>query len=61
MSHFPDERLKLPFVCGHPAVDVAARTPLMLQSVLGIDAARIGSAFPGVARGDEPAAGSSEE
>jgi RNA polymerase sigma-70 factor (ECF subfamily) len=42
---FPDERLKLLFVCSHPAIDVAARTPLMLQTVLGIDAARIASAF----------------
>jgi RNA polymerase sigma factor (sigma-70 family) len=41
----PDERLKLLFVCAHPAIDVAARTPLMLQVVLGIDAARIASAF----------------
>src|SRR5436190_18953061 len=44
-EHFPDERLKLLFVCGHPAIDPAARTPLMLQTVLGIDAARIASAF----------------
>jgi RNA polymerase sigma-70 factor (ECF subfamily) len=42
---YPDERLKLLFVCAHPAIDVAARTPLMLQVVLGIDAARIASAF----------------
>lgn len=42
---FPDERLKLMFVCAHPAVDEAARTPLMLQTVLGLDAARIASAF----------------
>ncbi len=42
---FPDERLKLLFVCAHPAIDPAARTPLMLQTVLGVDAARIGSAF----------------
>jgi predicted RNA polymerase sigma factor len=42
---FPDERLKLLFVCAHPAIDVAARTPLMLQTVPGIDAARIASAF----------------
>lgn len=42
---FPDERLKLLFVCAHPAIDSAARTPLMLQAVLGIDAARIASAF----------------
>lgn len=44
-EHFPDERLKLLFVCAHPAIDVAARTPLMLQTVLGIDASRIASAF----------------
>lgn len=42
---FPDERLKLLFVCAHPAIDVGARTPLMLQAVLGLDAARIASAF----------------
>jgi RNA polymerase sigma-70 factor (ECF subfamily) len=42
---FPDERLKLLFVCAHPAIDAASRTPLMLQTVLGIDAARIASAF----------------
>ena len=44
-EHFPDERLKLLFVCAHPAIDPAARTPLMLQAVLGIDAARVASAF----------------
>lgn len=42
---FPDERLKLLFVCAHPAIDVAVRTPLMLQTVLGLDAARIAAAF----------------
>lgn len=42
---FPDERLKLLFVCAHPAIDAPARTPLMLQTVLGLDAARIASAF----------------
>ena len=42
---FPDERLKLLFVCAHPAIDIAARTPLMLQTVLGLDAVRIASAF----------------
>ena len=42
---FPDERLALLFVCAHPAIDEAARTPLMLQAVLGLDAARIASAF----------------
>jgi RNA polymerase sigma-70 factor (ECF subfamily) len=42
---FPDERLKLLFICAHPAINAAARTPLMLQAVLGLDAARIASAF----------------
>lgn len=42
---FPDERLRLMFVCAHPAIDEAARTALMLQTVLGLDAARIASAF----------------
>jgi RNA polymerase sigma-70 factor (ECF subfamily) len=42
---FPDERLKLLFVCTHPAIDEKARTPLMLQTVLGVDARRIASAF----------------
>ncbi len=42
---FPDERLKLLFVCAHPSIDEAVRTPLMLQTVLGLDAARIASAF----------------
>lgn len=45
MTVFPDERLKLLFVCAHPAIDASARTPLMLQVVLGLDAARIASAF----------------
>lgn len=44
-DRFPDERLKLLFVCAHPAIDAAVRTPLMLQTVLGLDAARIASAF----------------
>jgi RNA polymerase sigma-70 factor, ECF subfamily len=41
----PDRRLELLFVCAHPAIDPAAHTPLMLQTVLGLDAARIASAF----------------
>jgi predicted RNA polymerase sigma factor len=44
-TEFPDERLKLLFVCAHPAIDSAMHTPLMLQSVLGLDAARIAHAF----------------
>ncbi len=42
---FHDERLKLMFICAHPAIDEAARTPLMLQTILGLDAARIAAAF----------------
>ena len=44
-EHFPDERLKLLFVCAHPAIDPAMHTPLMLQAVLGLDAVRISGAF----------------
>jgi predicted RNA polymerase sigma factor len=40
-----DERLKLLFVCAHPAIDSAMHTSLMLQTVLGLDAARIAAAF----------------
>jgi predicted RNA polymerase sigma factor len=42
---FPDERLKLLFVCAHPAIDPSMHTPLMLQTVLGLDAVRIAHAF----------------
>ena len=42
---FPDERLKLLFVCAHPAIDPGMHTPLMLQTVLGLDAACIAHAF----------------
>ena len=41
----PDERLRLMFVCAHPAIDATVRCALMLQVVLGLDAARIASAF----------------
>jgi predicted RNA polymerase sigma factor len=44
-TEFPDERLKLLFVCAHPALDPAMHTPLMLQTVLGLDAARIAGTF----------------
>lgn len=43
--NFPDDRLKLLFVCAHPAIDPAVHTPLMLQTVLGLNAAQIASAF----------------
>jgi RNA polymerase sigma-70 factor (ECF subfamily) len=44
-NDIPDERLALMFACAHPAIDAAMRAPLMLQTVLGFDAAAIASAF----------------
>lgn len=40
-----DDRLKLLFVCAHPALDEGIRTPLMLQTVLGLEAEQIAKAF----------------
>jgi RNA polymerase sigma-70 factor, ECF subfamily len=42
---FPDSRLGLMLACAHPEVDAAARTPLMLQAVLGLSAERMAPAF----------------
>jgi RNA polymerase sigma-70 factor (ECF subfamily) len=41
----PDRRLELLFACAHPGIDAGVRAPLMLQTVLGFDAAAIASAF----------------
>lgn len=41
----PDERLSLMFACAHLAIDVRMRAPLILQTVLGFDAATIAQAF----------------
>ena len=41
----PDRRLALMFACAHPAIEEAIRAPLMLQTILGLDAAAIASAF----------------
>jgi RNA polymerase sigma-70 factor (ECF subfamily) len=41
----PDDRLLLMFACAHPAIDPAIRAPMILQTVLGFDAATIASAF----------------
>lgn len=41
----PDRRLALLFACAHPAIDPLVRAPLMLQAVLGLDAAQIAGAF----------------
>ena len=44
-SDIPDQRLALIFACAHPAIDPGIRAPLILQTVLGFDAATIASAF----------------
>jgi predicted RNA polymerase sigma factor len=44
-SPFGDKRLELMFVCAHPAIDPEAQPALMLQTVLGLDAARIAASF----------------
>jgi RNA polymerase sigma-70 factor (ECF subfamily) len=40
----PDARLRLMFVCAHPAIEASVRSALMLQTVLGVEAARIARA-----------------
>ncbi len=40
-----DRRLALMAACAHPAIDASVRSPLMLQTVLGLSAERIASAF----------------
>ena len=44
-ADIPDRRLALMFACAHPAIEEALRAPLILQCVLGFDAATTGSAF----------------
>lgn len=41
----PDKRIELLCVCAHPAIDPGIRTPLMLQTVLGLTAADIAAAY----------------
>ena len=41
----PDERLALIFMLCHPALDPAARVPLILQHIMGFTAIEIGRAF----------------
>ena len=45
LDAIPDRRLELMLVCAHPAIAANCRTPLMLQTVLGVDAAAIATAF----------------
>ncbi len=44
-GEIPDRRLELLFACAHPAIHPSVRTPLVLQVVLGFDAARVAQAF----------------
>ena len=44
-AEIPDERLSLMFACAHPAIEAGIRAPLILQTILGFDAATIASAF----------------
>jgi RNA polymerase sigma-70 factor, ECF subfamily len=44
-TQVPDDRLLLMFACAHPAIDPGIRAPMILQTVLGFDAATIASAF----------------
>jgi RNA polymerase sigma-70 factor (ECF subfamily) len=44
-ADIPDDRLALMFACAHPAIEPGIRAPLILQVILGFDAAAIASAF----------------
>ncbi|WP_394839185.1 hypothetical protein LVJ94_20050 [Pendulispora rubella] len=41
----PDRRLALMFACAHPAIERSVRTPLILQTILGLTAEDISAAF----------------
>lgn len=45
LDAIPDRRLELMLVCAHPAIDRAAHTPLMLNTVLGFTAGQVGRVF----------------
>jgi predicted RNA polymerase sigma factor len=44
-TEIPDRRLALLFACAHPAIDAGIHAPLMLQTILGLDAKAIAAAF----------------
>jgi RNA polymerase sigma-70 factor, ECF subfamily len=44
-TQIPDDRLLLMFACAYPAIDPGIRAPMILQTVLGFDAATVASAF----------------
>lgn len=45
VAEFPDHRLRLMLACAHPEIEPALHAPLMLQTVIGLDADSIASAF----------------
>ena len=57
----PDQRLALMFACAHPAIDPGVRAPLILQTVLGFDAADDRVGISRGARDDGPAPGARKE
>ncbi len=44
-NDIPDRRLGLMFACAHPSIDPGIRAPLILQVIVGLDAATISSAL----------------
>lgn len=44
-DEIPDRRLGLMFACAHPAIERGVRPPLILQTILGLTAIDIASAF----------------
>ena len=44
-NDIPDRRLALMFACAHPAIERGMRAPLILQTILGLNAIDIASAF----------------
>jgi RNA polymerase sigma-70 factor (ECF subfamily) len=44
-SPIPDRRLVLMFACAHPAIERSMRTPLILQTILGLTSEDIAAAF----------------
>lgn len=44
-EEIPDRRLALMFACAHPAIEAGMRSPLILQTILGLSAEAIAAAF----------------
>lgn len=45
LTDIPDQRLKLMFACAHPSINPAVRAPLILQTVMGLEAADVARLF----------------